>query len=169
MCSTTTSPIGLSSLLMDSLLSATSHEGSNDLAAQYTSSLLNLERSQAQARLSAQHSVANGVAAREKHQLQAAQEAGKARTGHAASNFALDSGSLLQLMADQTRQTQSESLDITRQTVQGVESQRLNEVYYGQKKDLLRQEYKHKHNKTASKTLLGGYNQFKSGLMSFLG
>ena len=166
MCSTNTSLIGLSGMLMETAMAPYLNDDDTyeAMAAQYTSSLLDLERSQAQTRLAAQHSISDGVSAREKYQIQTAQTAGKSRTEHGASGLATDSGSILQLMADQAVKAQSESSDITRQTAQNLERQRLNEVYYGQKKSQLRDEYRRQKKNLDERTTLGRYNQIRGGL-----
>lgn len=139
-------------------------DGAAAAAPQYADALAGLERSRAAARLNARNAVAEASSGRESHQRGAALEAGKARTGHGASNLVLDSGSILELMAGQNADIQSESAEFTSRAAGEAAKQRLAEEYYGQKKSLLYERYGQARKNGKNSTLLGAPNTWRNAL-----
>lgn len=106
--------------------------------------------------------MADAASGRESYQRQAAQESGKTRAGYGASGLSLDSGSILDLIGDQSAEIQSGSADYTRQAAQENAKQRLAEGYYGQKKSLLYEQYEQQRKSSKKGTLLGSYDAWRS-------
>ena len=153
-------------LLSDTLTALSGDTEDNELAApRYQYNLDALEHSRGSARLNAQNVMADAETSRRNYQREAAQEAGRARTGYGASGLGLDSGSILTLLAEQSAKTQSESADISAKAARSVAAQRQNEEYYAQKKNLLHEITR----REQKKTLLGGYGRWRNALDSSAG
>lgn len=153
--------IQLAELAADSYMNMPQPALDKSAALQYQSKLASLEHSQAAARLGAKHSMADGAAQRETLLRQAAQDSGRAITGYGASNLSLDSGSILSLIADQAANAQRDAANITRQTAQEVEQQRMNEEYYAGQKNYLHALYESNRKKAKKNTLVNNYNYWK--------